>query len=545
MASFSSWNGQKMHGNKYLLTDVLKTEMGFKGFIVSDWNGIHQLPGTFEDQIKEGVNAGIDMLMEPNAYILAFNNLKHLVEIGDVTQERIDDAVRRILTVKFEMGLFEHPFSNRSLIDSVGSEYHRSVARQCVRESLVLLKKRDDLLPVAKNNLKIHVAGSNADNLGNQCGGWTISWQGFSGNITNGTTIYHGLQQVAPGNDFFYTADATDWRNEDLGIVVIGETPYAEGGGDIFSIDNIISQQDIDAVIRMKSYNIPVIVILVTGRPINISAIYPYADVIMAAWLPGTEGQGVADVIFGDYIPSGRLGHTWPKSNSQVPINFGDGNYSPLYSYDYGITNLNNSPKKSPPELYSAFVAANGQYIELSFNKKIDNPSSESENFHIAIGSDNLNISSVGFADMDSFRIRIGVETSIFTNQQVYLSYIPGNLISADSGLVSEIMNYKVKNDSKVTDTDIYENIDNQEISIYPNPAIGGCFIHAADTEPGVIQLLIYGTTGQILRKTIISVTGNSDYFVDLNDLAAGIYMVQVRNNRGVKTMKIQILNKR
>jgi beta-glucosidase len=543
MASFSSWNGQKMHGNKYLLTDVLKTELGFNGFIVSDWNGLHQLPGTFEDQIRDAVNAGIDMLMEPNAYTIVFNNLKHLVEIGEVTQERIDDAVRRILTVKFEMGLFEHPYSNRFLIDSVGNEYHQSVARQCVRESLVLLKKRDDLLPLAKQSLKIHVAGSNANNLGNQCGGWTVTWQGSSGNITNGTTIYQGLQQVAPGNDFFYTADASDWENEDIGIVVIGETPYAEGYGDIYSIDNILSQQDIDAVKRMKSYNIPVIVILVTGRPINISEIYPYADAIIAAWLPGTEGQGIADVIFGDYSPMGRLGHTWPKNNSQVPVNFGDAGYSPLYSYNYGITSLNNSPKKTSPELYAAFVGANGKYIELSFNKKISDPSHEMENFQVLVGNESNTINSLDFAGPDSFRIRIGVESIILINQIVNLTYMPGSLMSADSGMVSEIIDYKVKNDSKITDTNLNEFKDMEEISIYPNPAKDGCYIHISDTGNDEYELVLYRTSGQKIKQSVFSGSGITDFFFNMNDLLSGIYIMQVSNLHYVKTFKLIIAN--
>lgn len=336
MVSFSSINGLKMHGSKYWLTDVLKNELGFKGFIVSDWAAIDQLTSNYKDCVEQSINAGIDMVMLPNRYIDFYNSMISLISEGRIDTARVDDAVRRILTIKFKLGLFERPFTDRTLIDSIGSAGHRAVARQCVRESIVLLKKIDGILPLKKTNVRILVAGSNADNLGNQCGGWTISWQGSSGNITIGTTILQGIRNTATSATIEYSRTGTFTNTSaDYSVVVIGETPYAEYGGD--RTDLSISQTDVDLVKKMKGYNAPVVVIIVSGRPLILENILHFSDVIFAAWLPGTEGDGIADVLFGDYQPKGRLSHTWPKSMSQIPINIGDNIYSPLYEYGFGI----------------------------------------------------------------------------------------------------------------------------------------------------------------------------------------------------------------
>lgn len=196
MVSFSSWNGQKMHGNKYLLTDLLKNELWFTGFLISDWGGIDQLPGDYASDVETSINAGLDMIMVPQRYKEFISTLKNLVNQGRVPRSRIDDAVRRILRVKMGLGLFEHPFTDRALTAAVGASAHREVARECVRQSLVLLKNNNHALPLAKNLARIHVAGKKADDLGNQCGGWTISWQGRSGNLTIGTTILQALKNT-------------------------------------------------------------------------------------------------------------------------------------------------------------------------------------------------------------------------------------------------------------------------------------------------------------------------------------------------------------
>jgi beta-glucosidase len=337
MVSFNSWNGVLMSGNGYLLTTVLKGELGFKGFLVSDWGAIDALGPDYTSDVATAVNAGIDMIMLPYRYVDFQNAMRTLVGNGTVPLSRVDDAVRRILTVKFSKGLFEKPFADKSMAADVGSAAHRAVARKCVRESLVLLKNDNELLPLSKSGKRILVAGSHADDIGNQCGGWTISWQGHSGEITSGTTILQGMRNAAPNDEIAYslTGDFADTK-ADYSIVVVGEPPYAEGVGD--RSDLTLSTSTISLIAKMQSYGNPVVVILVSGRPLIIGGILDVTDAVIAAWLPGTEGEGVADVLFGDYSPKGVLSHSWPRSMGQIPINVGDAVYDPLYPYGFGLT---------------------------------------------------------------------------------------------------------------------------------------------------------------------------------------------------------------
>jgi beta-glucosidase len=337
MASFSSWNGQKMHGHRTLITDVLKGELGFQGFVVSDWAGIDQLPGDYTSDVETAVNAGIDMVMVPDRYPELVAALKSLVQSGRVPQARIDDAVRRILRQKVALGLWDKPYADRSLLPQVGSDAHRQVGREAVRKSLVLLENESRLLPLSKMTRRIHVAGRNADDLGNQCGGWTITWQGASGAITTGTTILQGIRAaVLGGASVTYSRDGSGAEGADVGVVIIGETPYAEGVGD--RTDLSLSAEDVAAVRAVGGARVPTVVVLVSGRPLVLDAILADADAIVAAWLPGTEGAGVADVLFGDYAPTGRLSHSWPRSMAQVPVNWGDPVYDPRYPYGYGLS---------------------------------------------------------------------------------------------------------------------------------------------------------------------------------------------------------------
>jgi beta-glucosidase len=544
MAAYNSWNDQPMHGNHYLLTDVLKEELGFEGFVVSDWNGIATIDGSRSDQIKTAINAGIDMAMEPSNFINFIATLESLVNSGEVPIERIDDAVRRILRVKFELGLFEHPYSNRLLTDSVGTAYHRSIARKCVRESLVLLKKRDDILPLPKEGLNILVAGSNANDIGNQCGGWTLFWAGFSGNDFPGTSIYSGLQQVAPGNSYTLSQDASAGDNTDLGILVIGETPYAEYTGDRNSIDALFSVQDIEAVKTMHSYGIPVIVILVTGRPVNIQKIAPYADVIIAAWLPGTEGQGIADILFGDYTPSGKLSFTWPRGNSQLPVNIGDEVYDPLYPYGYGITSFDNSIAGSDPEFYSAVVGSDGSYLELSFNKKMVLPFDEQADFIIQVGDMNDQVQSFSFAPSDSFRVRLAVESLIHVNDVVYLDYTPGNFTSSDEGIVNEIVHYKVLNDSEIPVSGINEVRVDKNITFYPNPAQSYFYLKLKEYDMKRIQIVLYTMKGQKIIPAFAKSSSDNTLVIKTTDLPAGIYLMQVNDGNRCGSVKVELTGK-
>jgi len=338
MISFNRWNGDKVHGSYYLITTVLKEEFGFVGFVVSDWAGIDQLPGDYYSDVVTSINAGIDMVMVPYDYREFITALRDAVESGDVPMERIDDAVSRILRAKFELGLFEEPYADRSLLDAVGSEEHREVARDAVRQSLVLLKNEGAVLPLSKELDHIAVVGRHADNIGFQCGGWTMTWQGGTGDITEGTTILEGIQQAVSENTLVtYSRDGRDIEGADVVIVVEGEEPYAEGEGD--SSDLSLSRASLNTIDYALEAGVPVVVVLISGRPMVIEEErLEDWDALIAAWLPGTEGQGVADVLFGDYSPTGQLPYTWPRSVDQLPINDGDADYDPLFEYGFGLS---------------------------------------------------------------------------------------------------------------------------------------------------------------------------------------------------------------
>lgn len=336
MISQSCWNGTEMHAQKYLITDVLKKELGFDGFVVSDYAGIDQIPGNYLTDVKIGINAGIDMVMIPHNLYRFTNTLKFLVKTGQVPMERIDDAVRRILRVKFRMGLFEKPFIDEGLTSKIGSKEHREIGRQAVRESLVLLKN-EVVLPLKTNLAHLHITGARSRDLGSQCGGWTISWQGTTGDITEGTTILEAIQQtVSPQTEVTYSSDGSIPQGAEVCIAVIGEKPYAEWFGDRKNLE--LSLDDRRLLEKAFSYDIPVVVILISGRPMIITSEIKNSEAFIAAWLPGTEGMGVADVLFGKYNPTGKLPFTWPRSMEQIPINVGDENYDPLFPYGYGLS---------------------------------------------------------------------------------------------------------------------------------------------------------------------------------------------------------------
>jgi beta-glucosidase len=339
MASFSSWNGAKMHGHKYLLTTVLKGELGFKGFVVSDWKALEQLPGDYERQIEAAIDAGIDMVMVPDVYPVFFERLKGLAQSGRVPISRIDDAVRRILAIKFQMGLFERPFSDPAQRAAVGSPGHLAIARQAVRESQVLLVNKQGALPLADTLAHVFVAGKAADDLGMQCGGWTIAWQGSAGRITEGTTVLEAIRRAVPKARVDYSAGGEAPPGAQAAIVVIGELPYAEGQGDRTSLE--LDPADVAVVKRVKAAGLRTVVVLISGRPLILEPILADADAIVAAWLPGTEGDGVADVLFGRHRPTGVLSHTWPKAMSQIPANVGPKGEkpesAPLFEYGFGV----------------------------------------------------------------------------------------------------------------------------------------------------------------------------------------------------------------
>ncbi len=337
MVSFSSWNGVKMSGNKYLLTDVLKKEMGFKGFLVSDWAAINQLGPDYKEDIRKSINAGLDMIMVPDRYQEFIKDLTDLVYTNQVPMSRIDDAVGRILKVKFQLGLFTHPYADRTLTSQIGSQAHRDLARQAVRESMVLLKNENQILPISKNIKHLFVAGRNANDLGFQCGGWTITWQGGSGNTTIGTTILDGIKkEVSPSTEVTFSQDGSGAQGSDLAIVVIGEEPYAESAGD--RKDLSLSSANLQTIENVQQSGVPYVVVVVAGRPLVMTSVIEQAPAVMMAWLPGSEGEGVADVLFGDYAPTGKLPQAWPKDMAQVPVRVDDPSVQPLFPYGFGLT---------------------------------------------------------------------------------------------------------------------------------------------------------------------------------------------------------------
>ncbi|WP_199868489.1 glycoside hydrolase family 3 protein [Virgibacillus senegalensis] len=336
MVTYSSINGLKTHGDYHLITEVLKGELGFTGFVISDYNGPQQIvPGDFRESIKRSINAGVDLFMIPNDWRRFLSTTKELVNNGEVAIDRIDDAVTRILRVKFENGLFEQPFADRELVaEGIGNADHRAVAREAVRKSQVLLKNNNGILPLDKNNSDLVVVGEKADNIGYQSGGWTISWQGApQKDLTEGTTILEGIREVAgAGSQITYSEDGSNVSNHDAAIVVVGEEPYAEGQGD--REDLHLSQEDIDLLNEVKASGTPMIVLLLSGRPMLVTDEIADWDAFVASWLPGTEGAGIADVLFGDYAFEGKLSYTWPKNMEQV--NNHD-KTDPLFRLGYGL----------------------------------------------------------------------------------------------------------------------------------------------------------------------------------------------------------------
>src|SRR3989339_630290 len=316
MVGTATWNGKMNTSNYYLLTDVLKEELGFSGFIVSDWYGVYAVSASKYDSIVSSINAGVDMVMTPFEYKDFISNIQEALSKGDITKERIDDAVKRILTVKFETGLFDRPQSLPEGLSVIGNDQHREIAREAVRKSQVLLKNNNSVLPLSKSLKKIIVAGSSADNLGRQAGGWTTEWQGIDGNYgISGTTILEAIKDtVSNDTDVEYNqqGDFSDGSKlADVGIVVVGEKPYAEGWGDIANPS--LSPEDLSAIEKVKAKSKKIVIILVSGRPLNIKEYSKNWDAIIAAWLPGSEGQGVADVLFGDFSFTGTLPIVWER----------------------------------------------------------------------------------------------------------------------------------------------------------------------------------------------------------------------------------------
>lgn len=434
MASYSSWNGAKLHGHRYLLTDVLKGELGFDGFVVSDWAGIDQLPGDYRSDVEQSILAGVDMVMVPDRYREFIATLVSLVGEGRVPLSRIDDAVRRILRVKFELGLFERPLADRSLLPLVGSSDHRAVAREAVRQSLVVLARKDGVLPIPASGARIHIAGRHRNDIGRQSGGWTISWQGSPGATTNGTTIEGAIRAAAPSAVITTSDDGSGAAGADVAIAVVGEDPYAEGAGD--RADLHLSRSDVATVRSLKEAGLPVVLVLVSGRPMILDDVLPFTDAVIAAWLPGTEGDGVADILFGSKPPVGLLPHSWPRSMDQVPINVGDPGYDPLFAYGHGLTSLDDSPAGSPPVPYAARTTTDGLAVEVFFTKRIAGVPADGRGFAVDAGGP-VTVTSAAVLPTDPTGVVLRLAQPVGGLAEVQVAFASGTVTAWDGGLLA------------------------------------------------------------------------------------------------------------
>jgi beta-glucosidase len=349
MVSYNSWNGVKVSGIPRLLTEILKKEIGFEGFLISDYYAIGQVDADYKTAVMTSINAGMDMAMEPAGYARFIGTLRALIDERRVSLARIDDAVTRILRVKAAMGLLDADRSQTSdpeLAREFGSTKHREVARRAVRESLVLLKNDDHPLPLAKSVARIHVAGKAADDIGMQCGGWTVTWQGKPGNVTTGTTLRAAIAAtVSAKTRVTYSADGRGADGADVAVVVVGEAPYAEGVGD--RTDLALAADDVAVFDAIAATGVPIVLVVYSGRPLILGRVLDRASAVVAAWLPGTEGRGITDVLFGDYAPRGKLGFAWPRAMADIPKHAGDAGYDPVFPFGFGLTYAP-TPKESP-----------------------------------------------------------------------------------------------------------------------------------------------------------------------------------------------------
>jgi beta-glucosidase len=359
MASYNSWRGVKMHANQALMTDVLKIQMGFDGFIMGDWNAHGQIPGCTNADCAEAFKAGLDIFNAPQDWKELYANLVREVNDGTIPKARLDDAVRRILRVKMRMGVFDEPSPNQrpDTYQPLGTPGHRAVARQAVRESLVLLKN-NGVLPI-KPNATVLIAGDGADNVAMQAGGWTLSWQGADNgpnDFPGATSIYGGLkaQIDAAGGQALLSPDGTSAQKADVAIVVFGETPYAEFMGD--QRDAALHHdyvESLELIRKLKAQGIPVVAVMLSGRALYVNPQINAADAFVEAWLPGSEGEGVADVLTGKYDFTAKLSFSWPKDPDQTPLNVGDATYDPQFAFGFGLSYA--APAQTPrlPEVAS------------------------------------------------------------------------------------------------------------------------------------------------------------------------------------------------
>ncbi|WGL18439.1 glycoside hydrolase family 3 N-terminal domain-containing protein [Microbulbifer bruguierae] len=415
MASFSSWNGEKMHGHKYLLTDVLKNRLGFDGFIVGDWAGHQFVNGCSSVSCPQSINAGLDMFMAPDpSWKELYKNTLAEAKSGVISAERLDDAVRRILRVKIRSGLFDagapstRPYAaDESLI---GAPEHRAVARQAVRESLVMLKNNGNLLPLARDQ-RVLVAGDGADNIGKQAGGWSITWQGTgnqNSDFPGATSVYGGIAEVveAAGGSVELSVDGSFDQKPDVAIVVFGEDPYAEMQGDVSNLD-YKGDADLALMQRLRAQGIPVVSLFITGRALWVNPEINASDAFVTIWQPGTEGGGVADVIFRNadgevnHDFKGSLTFSWPNDAQPTPRNRGQNDALAQFPFGYGL-NYTSSVQVAALSQHSGLQLNSGDETLAVFNGRALDPWS----FQVTDAGNNHSVISSSVADLQGIRVQ-------------------------------------------------------------------------------------------------------------------------------------------
>ena len=452
MASFNSWNGSKVHGNEYLLTEVLKNQMGFDGFVVGDWNGHGQIPGCSNGSCPESLIAGVDMYMVPENWKDLYRNTLRQAENGDIPIERLNDAVRRILIVKERLGLFNGKKPSNSPFSEVGLQHNRDISRQAVRESLVLLKNNKNVLPI-KQGKRVLVIGPDADSLRTQTGGWTLDWQGTNNqnkDFPNSITFLDALKEEIGAENvthvqFLNNVNAEDY---DLAIVAYGEQPYAEGVGDRSNL-NFSSKRHIAFLELLAENKIPTVSLFFTGRPLWVTKEINLSDAFVVAWLPGTESRGMTDVMVNsdktNYDFTGKLPFSWPKNTYQANLNYYDATSDPLFTYGYGLTYEDNIVV---PDLDEGEINANEQLKKIELLK-----GTISENFIGYIQESNLqqvqlssnkvssqnNIVKVDLIDVDKQddTLNLQINETDHLNSFLLLSKEILNLRSFDDGYIN------------------------------------------------------------------------------------------------------------
>ncbi len=423
------------------LLNSLKKNPQFNGFVVGDWESVNSIPEDYYTIIKKSVNAGVDMFIEMSTYKKFFDAMKLCVASGDISNDRIDDAVRRILYQKVASGLFEHPMSYPELMEKINSKSSKNIVRTSVRESVVLLTNKNNILPLSKKEERIHIAGSGANNLAMQCGGYTIGWQGLEDKEMNGTTIMEAIKQTNTVSKITYSKNGQGASGADVGIVVIGEQPYADWFGSKKEL--FLSQEDINTVMNVKNAGVPVVCIILSGRPVILDPILNYCDAIVAAWLPGSDATGIVDVLYGDVNPIGKLSFTWPSAMNQVPLNK-DSQTNALFPFGSGITTYDASQKIPSARIIMGSVVKNGAAIEVSFSKPITDTTAFTK-FSVLVANKPVTVVASDIKK-ETKSIVLLLSDSVKVNQKVTLSLNSNGLKSSDRTDILPINNFIVFN---------------------------------------------------------------------------------------------------